>query len=92
MHANVTNLSHSYFIKVLIIESKKVHPNLLVVNELMSSTFALRRGDILSKSCDIQTIFSKYPFLQNSEQVKLYKVICFMGQLPNIQPHFQNCH
>ena len=57
--------------KVLLIESKKAHPNMLVVGDLMERTFAMRRRDILESSYDINTILSKYPFLQNGEQVSL---------------------
>lgn len=55
--------------KILILESKKAHPTMLVVSELMERTFAFRRKDILDASYDIETIVSKYPFLQNTEQV-----------------------
>ena len=46
--------------KVLILESKKAHPNMTVVRELMQTTFALRRRDILNTSYNTQTLFSKY--------------------------------
>lgn len=53
--------------KLLIMESKKSHPNMAVVSNLMDRSFALRRSDILTKSCDITTLFTKYP---NKEQVR----------------------
>ena len=66
---DVTNKFDPCFIKVLIVESKKVHPNMIAVNELMDCTFSFRRKDILTTSGDIETITAKYPFLQHSEQV-----------------------
>lgn len=55
--------------KLLMMESRTSNPNMAVVSSLMARSFALRRSDILKKSCDITTIFSKYPFLRNIEQV-----------------------
>ena len=64
---DVTSFQHHN--KVLHIESKKVNPSMLVIGDLMECTFAMRRRDTLESSYDINTILSKYPFLQNSEQV-----------------------
>ena len=55
--------------KVLLLESKKTHPSMRIVGDLMERTFAFRRNDILTNSYDISSIMSKYPFLQNTEQV-----------------------
>lgn len=56
--------------KVLMLEYKKTKPNMSVVNALMERTYAFRRTDILENSCDVTTILSKYPFLQNIDQVR----------------------
>ena len=55
--------------KVLLLENKKAHPNMVVVTTLMEWTFPFRRKDILAMPYDIASIFVKYPFLQNIEQV-----------------------
>ena len=51
---DVTSFQHLN--KVLLIGSKKVHPNMLVIGDLMEHTFAMRRRDILESSHDINTI------------------------------------
>ncbi len=61
--------------KILIMESKKTHPNLGIVNPLMERTFAFRRADILSNGGDVVTIFCKYPFLQSADQVSKKSLI-----------------
>ena len=55
--------------RVLKEEFKKRYPNIQVVQELMSLTFAMRRADILKNKYDVMSLFTKYPFLQNTEQV-----------------------
>ena len=55
--------------KILILESKKSRPNIAVVTPLMERTFAFRRADILANPLDVTTMFTKYPFLQNVDQV-----------------------
>ena len=56
-------------IKVLQSEHKKTNHNRQVVNELMSSTFSMRRQDITENPRSVQTLFDKYPFLNDVEQV-----------------------
>ena len=58
------------------LEYKKQNPNLEVVNELMVSTFALRRKDILNNPCDLRTLLDKYPFLRTIDQVHVFIVQC----------------
>lgn len=55
--------------KVLQMEYKKSKPNMAVVTSLMERTYAFRRADILANPSVITEILSKYPFLQNVEQV-----------------------
>lgn len=52
-------------------EWKKRRPNTNVVNELMDQSFAMRWDDLHSNAYDVDTIFQKYPFLQNNNQVQL---------------------
>ena len=42
----------------------------MVVNDLMDRTFAMRRREIVEISCDVLTLFGKFPFLQDPEQVR----------------------
>ena len=56
-------------IKVLQSEHKKTNPNLQVVNELMAATFSMRRQDITENPRSVQTLFEKYPFLNDVQQV-----------------------
>lgn len=55
--------------KVLQAEFKKSNHNAQVVCELMDRTFAFRRQDILAHTYDLQSLFEKYPFVQECEQV-----------------------
>ena len=55
--------------KALQLEYKKTRPNPQVVRELMTTTFAMRRADLLSKAYDVLTVFEKYPFLNDVDQV-----------------------
>ena len=58
-------------------EFKKSRRNYESVADLMDRTFALRRNDILRNSCDLASIFNKFPFLQESEQVSIFiTLIC----------------
>ena len=51
-------------------ELRKSSPNMHVLDDLASRSFAFRRKDILSNTWDITTIFTKYPLLEHSpEQV-----------------------
>ena len=61
---------------VLKSEWKKRRPNLVVVDELMEQSFAMRWDDLHSNVLDLETIFNKYPFLQSSIQVSCYKLTC----------------
>lgn len=62
-------------------EFKKTRTNYDTVQDLMDRTFALRRKDILENTYDLNTIFTLFPFLQESEQVKIlllsaYLILC----------------
>ena len=50
-------------------ESLKSKPNLQLVEELMNLLYKMRRVDILDNPCDLLSLFEKYPFLKNEEQV-----------------------
>ena len=50
-------------------ELKKSNVNKVVINELIDRTYAFRRRDIVKDSGDLSTIFNKYPFLKDTEQV-----------------------
>ena len=39
------------------------------VEELMMCTFPFRRAEILNAPCDVLSLFDKYPFLRDMEQV-----------------------
>ena len=57
---------------VLVAEWKKTSRNAMVVDELMSKTFAFRRRAILDDGCDVTALFTKFPFLQDPNQVNNY--------------------
>ena len=57
--------------RVLRSEWTKSNRNAVVIEQLMECTFALRRRDILEDSTDVLT---KYPFLQEPIQVKVYNL------------------
>lgn len=54
---------------VLRAEWTKSSRNMMVVNELMDVTYGLRRRTILEESMDVETLFEKFPFLQDPDQV-----------------------
>ncbi len=62
----VSFLRHS---KALQAEFKKKTRNYHVVEELMQRSFAHRRKDIMEHTDDLETLFQKYPFLQECDQV-----------------------
>ena len=58
--------------KALIAEFKKNKANVQVVDELMDSSFPMRRQDILDNPYDLVFLFEKYPFLQKEREVRLF--------------------
>ena len=62
--------------RVLQAEWSKVKRNVTVVEVLMEQIFPMRRQEILENSCNVQTLFKKFPFLQDSEQVIVAYVRC----------------
>ena len=50
-------------------EFKKKNRNTAVVNDLM---VAIRRSEILEKGYDLPSLFTRFPFLQESEQVCIF--------------------
>ena len=57
---------HNHLLKSEWMKQKR---NAALVEELMERTFAMRRREILENSCDVKTLFKKYPFMQDPEQV-----------------------
>ena len=55
--------------RILKTEFKKKNRNDQVVSELMDRTFPLRRQTILEQPMNLDSIFEKFPFLQESGQV-----------------------
>ena len=74
-------VSFSRHTKALQTEFKKTHHNLQIVNELMSSSFALRRKDILEHPCGLKAVLEKYPFLRNPDQVHIMAEVNLGSQL-----------
>lgn len=58
--------------KVLQAEFKKKNRNTAVVNDLMDISFAIRCSEILEKGYDLPSLFTRFPFLQESEQVCIF--------------------
>ena len=56
--------------KRLIAESERNNPRMLIVNECMKKSFKMRCRDLLSKLYNINSVFEKYPFLREPEQVR----------------------
>ena len=57
---------------LLITESKKCHPNMLLVNDCMKKSFEMRRKDLLTELYTINAIFERYPFLRRPDQVCMH--------------------
>ena len=55
--------------RILATEFKKTNRNDQVVSDVMDRTFPLRRQTILEQPMNIESIFEKFPFLQESGQV-----------------------
>ena len=56
---------------------KKKNKNKVLLNQFVDLSYAMRRRDIMSNTYDLESIYSKYPFLkEDTEQV--YKK-CFLG-------------
>ena len=56
-------------VKALQTEYKKMRHNPQIVDELMISAFPKRREDITMNPYDLCTLFEKYPFLNDTNQV-----------------------
>ena len=54
---------------LLIAESKKSHPNMMLVSECMKKSFEMRRKDLLTEPYTINEVFGRYPFLRRPDQV-----------------------
>lgn len=69
-------VSFSRHVKALQAEFKKARPNQAVVSELMSSSFSLRRKDIIENPRDLKSILDKYPFLGKTDEVGFKYIGC----------------
>ena len=63
------NVSFERNNKLLLVEWKKTIPNREILSDLVLSTYAHRRADITANKCNVDAVFSKYPFLQDKMQV-----------------------
>lgn len=52
-------------------EHEKTTPNIQIVNELMALTFSLRQQDITENPRNVQTLFEKYPFLNDVQRCQI---------------------
>ena len=83
-------MSFARYTKVLQTEYKKQLPNTPIVEELMSSSFALRRADLLQNNRTLTDVFHKYPFLNDPDQVH-HNIMHIAGMLTGT-PHVpSNC-
>lgn len=71
-HHPVKTVLVSNVTQVLQAEFKKKNRNTAVVNNLMDRSFAIRRSEILEKGYDLPSLFTRFPFLQESEQVCIF--------------------
>ena len=55
--------------RILRTEWSKTNRDAMLVEELMNRTFAMWRREIVENPCDVQSLFKKFPFLQQSDQV-----------------------
>ena len=62
----------------LCLEFKKVKPNMSVVDDLMTMSFAMRWEDLHNNSYDIGSVFQKYPFLRMADKVNSCVCVCVM--------------
>ena len=60
----------------LCLEFKKVKPNMSVVDDLMTMSFAMRWEDLHNNSYDIGSVFQKYPFLRMADKVNSCVCVC----------------
>ena len=68
-------ISFSRHTKALQNEYKKSHPNPHIVEELTTTSFALRRKDILEHTYDLNTLLSKYPCLRSATMVSITRTL-----------------
>jgi hypothetical protein len=55
--------------KALQAEFKKTNRNNALVSDLMERSFALRRADILENNYSLAALLSRFPFLQEADQL-----------------------
>lgn len=56
-------------------EMKKINPNMSFVNAAMSSTYSLRRQEIVEDEPPLSEIKVRWPDLFNERQVKFYSCL-----------------
>uniref|UniRef100_A0A1X7VY76 Uncharacterized protein n=1 Tax=Amphimedon queenslandica TaxID=400682 RepID=A0A1X7VY76_AMPQE len=61
----------SFLHKRFTVRAQEDNHNPQVMNELMASTFSMRQQDITENPRSVQTLFEKYPFLNDVQQLML---------------------
>lgn len=67
--AGEDDISFERHTKVLQVQYGKSTRNRHIVNDLQDRTFAMRRKEILEKAMYLDSIFEKFPFLQEADEV-----------------------
>ena len=62
-------VSYERHTKALQAEFRKTNRNNALVSDLMGRSFALRRAEILEKNYSLSALLSRFPFLQEADQV-----------------------
>lgn len=62
-------VSYERHTKALQMEYKKTNRNGRVIDDLMERSFALRRAEIEEKNYVVETLFNRFPFLQEVDQI-----------------------
>ncbi len=63
-------VSYERHIKALQVEYKKSRQNKHIVCDLAERSFAMRRKEIVDKHLHLESIFDRFPFLQETEEVR----------------------
>ena len=69
------SVSYERHTKALQIEFKKHNRNIAVIDDLMTRSFAFRRTEIIENTYDLPALFTKFPLLQEADQVSYTQTI-----------------
>ena len=69
-------VSYECHTKALQVEFKKTNRNCAIITDLMDRSFAMRRVEILENNYSLQILLDGFSFLQEAEQVHVYKIQC----------------